>query len=208
MPAKKRQSSPFREGLVVLGARFLRGKAARAKELNPAKKVAAALAAWSEVKIPKPRKTRYPISLQEFERRNSDAVTVKRKLDRRGVTVVHDKKKGKKQEVALLMMPAAAAGGLPSGAAVSTLTALSAFEGIPATTWLPPDCTMAAGPSHVIASVNSTIAVYSKTGGTPLLQRTLTAWFANVSQNTTIFDPKLLYDQRSEEHTSELQSLA
>ncbi|MEY2507782.1 MAG: hypothetical protein QOH01_2111 [Verrucomicrobiota bacterium] len=197
MPGKQRQSSAFRAGLVTLGARFLRGRTAAAAELNPTQKLAAALAPASEVEIPKPRKTRYPISLKEFDRRKSDAVTVKRKLDRRGVTIVHDKKKGKQQEIALRMMPAAAVGGGSPGAAAPTLTALSAFEGIPATTWLPPDCTMAAGPSHVIASVNSTIAVYAKTGGAPLLQRTLTAWFANVSQNATIFDPKLLYDQHA-----------
>jgi hypothetical protein len=55
---------------------------------------------------------------------------------------------------------------------------------------------MAVGPNHVVLSVNSSIAVHSKTGAA-LLQRTLTQWFANVVQGMTIFDPKLLYDQHA-----------
>lgn len=69
------------------------------------------------------------------------------------------------------------------------------FAGIAATGWLPPDCTMAVGPSHVLESVNSSVAVYTKAGAVALQQRTLTQWFANVAQGMTIFDPKALYDQ-------------
>ena len=71
------------------------------------------------------------------------------------------------------------------------------FGGIPATGWLPPDCTMAVGPSHVLLSVNSSVAIYKKTGGAPALQRTLTQWFSNVVQGMTIFDPKAAYDQHA-----------
>jgi hypothetical protein len=41
------------------------------------------------------------------------------------------------------------------------------------------------------------MAIYNKTGGPPVLQRTLTQWFSNVVQGITIFDPKALYDQHS-----------
>jgi hypothetical protein len=71
------------------------------------------------------------------------------------------------------------------------------FAGMGATGWLPPDCTMAVGPSHVLESVNSLVAIYSKAGAVALPQRTLTQWFANVAQGLTIFDPKALYDQHS-----------
>jgi hypothetical protein len=81
----------------------------------------------------------------------------------------------------------------PSG----NLTALGNFRGIPATGWLPPDCTMAAGPNHIVLAVNSSIAIYATTGGAPLQRRTLAAWFRNVTQDTSIFDPKLLYDQHA-----------
>ena len=50
---------------------------------------------------------------------------------------------------------------------------------------------------HVLLSVNSSIAVYNKTGGAALIQRTLTQWFANVAQGLTIFDPQALYDQHA-----------
>ena len=76
-------------------------------------------------------------------------------------------------------------------------TSLTSFPGISATGWLPPDCTLAAGPSHVLASVNATVAIYLKTGGAPLKQITLSSWFSNVISNAKIFDPKALYDQHA-----------
>jgi hypothetical protein len=85
------------------------------------------------------------------------------------------------------MAPPALAAGL---APVAAPSGSANFAGIPSTGWLPPDCTMATGPQHVLLSVNSSMAVYNKTGGAPVLQRTLTQWFANVVQNMTIFDPK------------------
>jgi hypothetical protein len=73
----------------------------------------------------------------------------------------------------------------------------ASFEGIAATGWLPPDCTMAVGPDHVLLAVNSSLAIHAKSGGAALLAQTLTAWFANVAQGLTIFDPKALYDQHA-----------
>jgi hypothetical protein len=49
---------------------------------------------------------------------------------------------------------------------------------------------MAVGPEHALLSVNSSVAIYGKTGGNALLQRTLSVWFSNVVQGITIFDPK------------------
>src|SRR5262249_27480373 len=71
------------------------------------------------------------------------------------------------------------------------------FAGIAATGWIPPDCTMAVGPQHVLLSVNSSVAIHNKMGGAQVLQRTLTQWFSNVVQGMTIFDPKALYDQHA-----------
>ena len=50
---------------------------------------------------------------------------------------------------------------------------------------------------HVVLSVNSSVAVFNKTGGPAVLLRTLTVWFNNVIQNATIFDPKVLFDQHT-----------
>ena len=65
-------------------------------------------------------------------------------------------------------------------------TASTNSPGITATGWLPPDCTLAVGPSHVIASVNSSLAIYTKVGAL-LMQRTLTQWFANIVQGLNDF---------------------
>jgi len=146
-----------------------------------------------ELELPKPRKTRYPIPLAEFIRRKEGAQTLKTRMDRRGCTVVKDRR-GRRAEIAAAPMAAAAAPALPPAGA---LTPLTSFRGIAATSWLPPDCTMSVGPNHVMVAVNSSLAVYAKTGGAALLQRTLATWFANVTQGTTIFDPKLLFDQHA-----------
>jgi hypothetical protein len=73
----------------------------------------------------------------------------------------------------------------------------TAFAGIPATGWLPPDCTMAAGPTHVLLSVNSSLAIHNKAGGGLVLQRTLTQWFGALATGLTVFDPKVLFDQHA-----------
>jgi hypothetical protein len=74
---------------------------------------------------------------------------------------------------------------------------LTSFPGIPATGWFPPDCTLAVGPSHVLASVNATVSIYNKTGGAPVKTVTLSNWFANVISGAKVFDPKALYDQHA-----------
>ena len=70
------------------------------------------------------------------------------------------------------------------------------FAGISYTGWYPPDQIMAVGPSHVLVMVNSSLAIYEKTGGAAVSTSTLGDWFSNVSPGTTmIFDPKCAYDQ-------------
>lgn len=70
------------------------------------------------------------------------------------------------------------------------------FAGISYTTWYPPDPIMAVGPTHVLVMVNSSLAIYNKTGGAAVQTSTLATWFSNVSPGTTmIFDPKCAYDQ-------------
>ncbi len=118
----------------------------------------------------------------------------KAKLAKKIAELVKDSGK-KKAEVAALSAapPAMEPGGEPALAPTGSVN----FAGISATGWIPPDCTMATGPSHVLLSVNSSLAIYNKTGGPALLQRTLTQWFANTVSGMTIFDPKALYDQHA-----------
>jgi hypothetical protein len=147
-------------------------------------------AATVELNEPRPSTERYPIPEEEFIKLKEAAS--KKKIAKGNATIAKDK--GKKSEVSPMGLAEFAAAGEPISAA--PLPA-SNFAGITSTNWLPPDCTMATGPSHVMLSVNSSVAIFNKTGGPPALQRTLTVWFSNVIQNVTIFDPKLLFDQHT-----------
>jgi hypothetical protein len=168
------------------------GRAAAGRSMSPSESSrAAAVEALIELNEPRPYRTRYPIPEAEFVRVKQRARTAK--VARR--TVPHAADSGRKTELAVA--PAASrafeAAMEPAAAPVSSVN----FAGIPATGWIPPDCTMAVGPNHILLSVNSSLAIYSKTGGPALLQRTLTQWFSNAVQDLTIFDPKALFDQHA-----------
>jgi len=60
----------------------------------------------------------------------------------------------------------------------------------------PPDPTVAAGPNHVIAVVNSTIDIYNKAGGL-VLESSMASWFASLTPPGGPFDPKVVYDAQS-----------
>lgn len=167
------------------------GDAGRAKAgaaYDPSKAPDAMLAAMPELMEPRPKTTgRYPIPNQEFDTLKDGAH--KAKLAEVTATRSKDKRRSGDAPEA---MAALAPGHEPSAAPVASTN----FPGIAATGWLPPDCTMAAGPAHVLVSVNSSVALYTK-GGAPVFQRTLTQWFANVVSGMTIFDPKALFDQHA-----------
>ena len=168
------------------------GKAPAGKEWNPAADLTARAAAIQELMAPRPpTKSRYPISNEEFEALK--AAAPKAKLAKNSASVSKDSKTKKEVSQEGLGPPALAPGLSPS----STPTASTNFAGIAATGWLPPDCTLAIGPNHVLVSVNSSLAVHSKSGGPAIFQRTLTQWFGNIVTGMTIFDPKALYDQHA-----------
>ena len=71
------------------------------------------------------------------------------------------------------------------------------FAGISNTGWDPPDPHVAAGPTHVVEVVNSSIAIFNKETGVKLLQSTAEFWFQNTTPPPAsgfIFDPKVVYD--------------
>jgi hypothetical protein len=145
---------------------------------------------------PRPAKSRFPIDLATFTALKDAAVSTRHRgtLDS---TITQDK--GRRRvvravEAALEVMSAAAPG---EAAAAAAPAGGVNFQGIAATGWIPPDCTLAAGPEHVLVAVNASVHVYAKTGGAPLLQRTLNAWFQNVMPTAKIFDPKALWDQHA-----------
>ncbi|HEX8068999.1 MAG TPA: hypothetical protein VF546_03545 [Pyrinomonadaceae bacterium] len=185
-----------------------RGKArevhtkSRGKTYEPSAQLSEAVTASRapvEVNVPRPGTTRYPLPREEVYRIKEDAI--KAKLLALADAKVSRDKSGKRPELALLAggpaaaMPAALA---PTAAPAAAPTPAVNFAGIPFTNWVPPDCTLAVGPDHVLASVNSSVAVFSRTGAALLPPRTLTQWFAGVAvKGATIFDPKALYDQHA-----------
>ncbi len=68
------------------------------------------------------------------------------------------------------------------------------FAGLDDTNWTPPDSQIAAGPDHLIATVNATFAVFDKMGR-QLLRRTMSDLFARLVEDALIFSPKVIYDQ-------------
>jgi hypothetical protein len=58
---------------------------------------------------------------------------------------------------------------------------------------IPPDPTMAVGPSNVVVTVNNAIAWYDKNGTQQSLQ-SLDKFFGNNDQNNTLFDSRVVYD--------------
>jgi hypothetical protein len=170
--------------------RALKGRGPRGREWDPGQPDTMR-AAVPEVREPRPYTSRYPIPDEQFRALKANAS--KAKLAKPTAERVKDPGK-KKQEVSTRAAAAPVAPGLEPAAAPM---ASGNFAAIAATGWLPPDCAMAVGPAHVLLSVNSSVAVYTKAGVVALTQRTLTQWFANVVQNMTIFDPKALYDQHA-----------
>lgn len=194
MATKKKSARTAQAAASASTMKPLAGKASRGKEWDPSAAPALPAAAEPvESNAPRPSSERYPISNATFQALKEQAP--KAKLPKKDATIAKDSTK-KKEEVAVMAASAApvAGPGLPPAAAPSPS---KNFVGITATGWIPPDCTMAAGPEHVLLSVNSSVAVHDKNTGAVLLQRTLTQWFANMVPNFTIFDPKALYDQHA-----------
>lgn len=77
----------------------------------------------------------------------------------------------------------------------------SLFTGITNTGWNPPDCTVAAGPNHLVCTVNSSIAFFTKTGTkqfqVPLDNSGAPGFFEPQGASNFVFDPKVIYDQRT-----------
>jgi hypothetical protein len=74
---------------------------------------------------------------------------------------------------------------------------LQDFEGIPMTNSIPPDPTIAVGPNHILACVNSRFAIWDKNGN---LLKNIDAddWYEGVLTAPGAFDPQIIYDHYAE----------
>ncbi len=80
---------------------------------------------------------------------------------------------------------------------ISTGGALVDFQGISYTGLIPPDPNGDVGPNHYVQSVNSSFAVWNKTGTLlygPAANSTIFTGFGGACENATDFDPIILYD--------------
>lgn len=70
---------------------------------------------------------------------------------------------------------------------------LKKFNGIPQTNSIPPDPTIAVGPNHVVACVNSRFSIWNKDG---VLLKSIDAdsWCTPVLPSPGAFDPQIIYD--------------
>lgn len=73
------------------------------------------------------------------------------------------------------------------------------FAGMTMNGWYPPDADIAVGPSHIVEVVNSSFAIYTKTG-TKQLEQTFQTLFNGVAVATTLFDPKIIYDRYNDRY--------
>jgi hypothetical protein len=194
MATKRNSARNARHAGSASAMKPLKGKASRGKEWIPSAVLALSDAPGpQEMNAPRPSSERYPIpnaAFQQLKEKSSRS-----QLPKKAATISKDSTRAK-EEVSLMAEYPSAVADTPSGPG-NALAAFKNFAGISATGWIPPDCTMAVGPTNVLISVNSSVQVHDKYTGTVLLQRTLTQWFANLVPNFTIFDPKTLYDQHA-----------
>jgi hypothetical protein len=101
------------------------------------------------MKEPRPYTTRYPIADDRFHKLKQAAE--KAKPPKTAMPASVDAPSRKVEAAGVSERTAQAAPDLEPAAAPTPATS---FAAIPATGWIPPDCTLAVGPAHVLASVN------------------------------------------------------
>jgi hypothetical protein len=84
------------------------------------------------------------------------------------------------------------------GGEVLAPSLISNFAGIQQTAFRPPDCTIAAGPNDVVVGVNTTMAIYSKSGTLKLTMSFDSFFKPVIPPGARIFDPKIIYDHYSQ----------
>lgn len=74
---------------------------------------------------------------------------------------------------------------------------LNSFPGLPMGNSIPPDPYIAAGPNHIIATVNSRFAIWDKQGNM-LENIDGDQWYSSALAGASVFDPKVVYDHIAE----------
>lgn len=135
--------------------------------------------------------TRFPVSMEEYERLNAEATeagppSFAAEVDDADidadVTAEYEVEAPEDSDVAD-----------EQEAQAPPMTA--SFEGIPQTAWRPPDNTIAVGPNDVMLAVNTDLAIYDRNGNLRVRWANMTPLFRNVlPTDASLFDPKVAYD--------------
>jgi len=122
---------------------------------------------------------------------------MERSVEKRIESPVSEEERERMLEASMHLPPnAKAARGLLSGLAGSMALGPSVGNGWASMDYInsvPPDPEMAAGPNHIIATVNSAFEIYDKNGNVVKAQTDFDNFFSGVCTNT--FDPNALYDE-------------
>jgi len=71
------------------------------------------------------------------------------------------------------------------------------FQGISQTNYAPPDPVIAVGTNNVLEAVNTSFAVFNKSGS-KISQTDFAVFFGSLANNVNLTDPKVIYDQYSQ----------
>lgn len=149
-----------------------------------------------------PSKRGFSVTPREFTERSPSDATVRWELSSRHLES-EDAYAQLKVQARLSPQAAARAELLQSDTPSAKVAAIFGTPKLPAdfsalsdTGWSVPDCSLAAGPSHLVIIANSSWGVQDKAGRW-LFQCELADWFSGVVTEAMIFSPRSIYDQYS-----------
>lgn len=80
--------------------------------------------------------------------------------------------------------------------AANILNGFNGVDFVQTAGYVPPDTDVAVGPNYVVENVNTTIAIYDKTGGSHFSED-LTSFFSTIAQGNFMSDPFVTYDDEA-----------
>lgn len=135
--------------------------------------------------------TRFPVTMEEYYR----LVEAAAQPTPGGAAALADATtddEDRQAAVAVLDVPEGEVAAAPEAAAP---TIGRSFEGIPQTAWIPPDNSIAVGPSDVLLAVNIDLAGYDRNGAQRFRWANMTTLFSPVlPAGASLFDPRVMYD--------------
>lgn len=146
------------------------------------------------------RVTRFPVSIEEFSQLKSEVESAEA-ISARAVEegLVQEDRVDTRMETREIEREELPEMGILAAAGEALAPAfVTRFAGIQQTAFRPPDCTIAAGPNDIVVGVNTTMAIYSKSGTLRLTMGFDSLFRPVIPTGARIFDPKVIYDHYSQ----------